>query len=212
MSQVPCMQFQYNEIEKSGQQLGSTGKLRTSFCATANRSFSLGPAGQEETNSPFCFAVHDEEPQHAAGQHSIGWWERDPAAPLLQRAGLGAAEPAPDGATVQTPNCMWEGGVGERKGPVFVLSLLGFLSRFIGVTSKRRRRKCSLDLKALVWEAGGEVSGLGLAAGWTNDVVQIAFPLHAGFSKLAQCQKRQVCAAGQAPSYPLPCPHVKQGK
>lgn len=105
MSQGLCTQFQYNEIEKSGQQLGSTGKLRTSFCATANGSFSRGPAGREETNSPFCFAVHDEEPQHAAGQPGAGRRERDSAAPLLQRAGLGPAEPAPDGATVQAPNC-----------------------------------------------------------------------------------------------------------
>lgn len=114
MGEVPCMQLQYNETEKSGQQLGSAGKLRTSFCVTANRSLSHGLAGWEETNSPFCFAVHDEEPHHAAGQPGAGRRERDSAAPLLQRSGLGPAEPAPDGATVQTPNCTWEGGVWGR--------------------------------------------------------------------------------------------------
>lgn len=122
MSQVPCMQFQYNEIEKSGQQLGSTGKLRTSFCATANRSLSRGSAGWEETNSLFCccyFAVHDKEPQHAAGQPGAGRRERDSAAPLLQRSGLGPAEPASDGATVQAPNCTWEGGREERDSCLF---------------------------------------------------------------------------------------------
>lgn len=131
------MQFQYNEIEKSGQQLSSTGKLRTSFCATANRTLSRGPAGWEETNSPFCFAVHDEEPQHAPGQPGSGRRERDSAAPLLQRSGLGPAEPASDGATVQAPNCTWEGGVGERD-PWVLFSLLGSISRFIPGRQERR--------------------------------------------------------------------------
>lgn len=41
-------------------------------------------------------------------------------------------------------------------------------------------------MKALAQEPGGEVSGLDLAAGWPPDVVQVTFPLHAGFSKAVQ--------------------------
>lgn len=91
----------------------STGKLRTSFCVAANGCLSRGHAGWEGTNSSFCFAVHDKEPHDAAGQPRAGRRGRDPAAPLLQGAGLGPAQPAADGAPLQTPHCTWGGGLGE---------------------------------------------------------------------------------------------------
>lgn len=149
VSQVPCMRFHYKELEKSGQQLGSTGKLRTSFCVVANGSLSHGRAGWEGTNSPFCFAVHDKEPHDAAGQPRAGRRERDPAAPLLQRAGLGPAEPAADGAPLQAPHCTWGGGWREGIPGVF-FPLFGSISRFIPVRQERGEGR-ELRPLALAW-------------------------------------------------------------
>lgn len=164
------MRFHYEELEKSGQQLGSTGKLRTSFCVAANGHPSRGRAGWEGTNSPFCLAVHDQEPHDAAGQPRAGRRERDPAAPLLQGAGLGPAEPAADGAPLQAPHCTWGGGWGNGIPRGFSLSF-GSISGFIPVRQERgggrEVRKPWFGCFLATWLAS-------------------SFALHAGFSKAAQ--------------------------
>lgn len=64
-----------------------------------------------------------------------------------------------------------------------------------------QKEKGNLDMKALAWDPGGGVYGLGLAAGWPQDVVQVAFPFHAGFSNqlnAKRCRFIRADAADQA--------------
>lgn len=118
-----------------------------------------GRAGWEGTNSPFCLAVHDQEPHDAAGQPRAGRRERDPAAPLLQGAGLGPAEPAADGAPLQAPHCTWGGGLGQGH-PSGVFPLFGSVSRFIPVRQERGEGREVRKPLALVWLLVGHLVSL----------------------------------------------------
>lgn len=155
MSQGPCAQFQYNEIEKSGQQLGSTGKLRTSFCATANGSFSRGPAGRGETNSPFfVLQFMTKNPSMRLGSPALGGESailRHPYFKELDWDLLNQRQMEPP----FRPRIVRE-REGWRKGSCyFIFPPLGVLSTFIAVRLKRGGGKATSPWK--LWPGSQEV-------------------------------------------------------
>lgn len=66
------MRFHYEELEKSGQQLGSTGKLRTSFCVAANGHPSRGRAGGREQTALSVLQFMTKNPTMRLGSPGLG--------------------------------------------------------------------------------------------------------------------------------------------